>query len=206
MLFEAKIPKVTLSLLVVAAVGGLFVHLTQRNPMNKEVADKLVPNKQVHEVARIELKAESPDILEKTDASQKITLKQGNLEINDQFAVQKFTDTPVEDQINEPFPFLPSDNNEFVGVSITNTSDNILPTWTEQNQLETEPNEMIVVENMGRPQGVAFRPQPAKNMVQKGLESKELKILEEKQMLRKSNFAKSLEQRETRKALFKHRN
>ena len=207
MLFQSKIQKALLLLLVIAVIGSFYIYVAQRSQVKEEVTHKLTsPGKQDKEVAKIELKTETTKVLDKLDVIQKITLRQGNLQINGQLAVHEYKGAPVEDRIKEPPPMLPSNNNDYVGVSITNTSGKIISRSGDQNEFETEQNQMIEVENMGQPQGVDFRPQPVYAKTKEDLESKELKILEEKRLRRKSNFVKSLEQREARKALFKTRN
>ncbi|CAB1057473.1 hypothetical protein D1BOALGB6SA_2226 [Olavius sp. associated proteobacterium Delta 1] len=203
MLFKIKRSYGIISLLLIVIVAGFCIYNARRSAVKEEVTGPTNPIRQEKEVAKFELKAKPPEFLEKLDAVAGVTLRQGDIHIQGQPNVLKPEGAPLGTPQARTPAKIPDRGYHSVGVSITNTSGKIIPSSWDGNQPESGQNQMIVVENMGRPQGVDFRPQPVTAMAQQGLESEELNILEQKRRKRKSNFAKSLEKREARRSLYK---
>lgn len=194
---------VILSLLLIMIVGGFYIFKARKSEMKENVTTLTNPIQQQKDVAKIELKANPPEFLERLDGVKPITLGRGEVQIQAHPSALEPGSSPPEAPRAKPPQKIPAPGYNYVGVSITNDSGKIISSSWDGDPSESGQNGMIVVENMGRPQGVDFRPQPVTAMAQEGLESQELKILEQKRIKRKSNFAKSLEKREARRSLYR---
>jgi len=205
MLLKSKIRLGIVISLFVLIIGGFYFYKSQKQDITEAITGMPKPIEEEKAIPEIKMKAKSPEILEKRDAVEGIMLGQGDIQIQGNPYALKPEGAPLGTPKIEPPTMIPDGDYNYVGVSIMNTSGKIISSSGDGTPSESEQNEMIMVENMGRTQGTDFRPQPVAALAQKDLESEELKILEQKRLKRKANFAKSLENREVRKSKYKRR-
>lgn len=202
MLFKTKLKLGLAISLLTMVFCGFYLYKYQSSNIEKEGTDIPKPVQQEKENVKIVLKAERGELLENFEALKGVTNKHGAIKVRGKTSVEKLEVASSGISMNElPEKVLGKDY-DYVGVSITNTSDMRISSSTPENEEGIEKSEIVVMQNMGWSPGVDFRAQPVRSMAQKGMESQELKRLKEIQIKRKSNFAKALEGRRARKGLY----
>lgn len=192
----------TISLSLVLMLSGILIYQMQRKDVIEDIKAEPKAVQPEMMVSKFEIKAEKKLLIVNPDALKDIRMGQGQITIPGTAHVAAPEPVDIQDE-KEIAAVKPMRDHAYVGVSIANTSGEIIPS----SIVTDEPNdarhsEMIFVENMGLPQGVDFRTQPVRALAQKGMESQELKRLKEIRLKRKANFAKELEERRAHKELY----
>ncbi len=192
-------------ILILMVLVGINISKIQKANLNEKTATGKAVVQAVNTPAENALNVEPGDLSEQPVTSIAAGLKSGELNFSDKAAFASNAAPPAQVAQPNAVKKLPAQIYSNLTISIANSGNTKIASSTPGDNQILDSAEMAAVQNMGMPLGETFKPQPVQALIQEGLESEELVLLEKKRLKRKSNFARSLERRESRKAVYKAR-
>lgn len=207
MLYKIKTNKLVAitSLCICLMIASILIYKVQKEDFREDTKAKIETVQPEKAVSKLVLKTEKKQLIVNPDALKGVRLSQGQINIPGVPPVVEHVPSDIREEAETP-GIKPLQDYNYIGVSIANTSgEQVISSSVPNDEKEFEQYKMVSIENMGQPRGVNFRPQALKAMAQKDLESEELLELKEIMVKRKTNFAKDLEKRRTRKGMYVRR-